>query len=174
MFEDRKKEYEQKLLVRRRNLADLYNQEMELWRKECLAKVETPADRKARIMERAYALRDAREKARLEYVRKKLDDQWRDSCDDARTLDSKALLRFMNDERLNQIKEKREKKQMLSQQEDKFFEEWNRQLEELAKRDAQKNEYRRRVDRETSDGLRRQVIALVTSCLSFSYSFQLD
>lgn len=136
---------------------------MELWRKECLAKVETPADRKARIMERAYALRDAREKARLEYVRKKLDDQWRDSCDDARTLDSKALLKFMNEERLNQIKEKKQKKQMLSQQEDQFFEEWNRQLEELAKRDSQKNEYRRKIDRETSEGLKRQVISVIIS-----------
>jgi biopolymer transport protein ExbB/TolQ len=82
----------------------------------------------------------------------------------------------MNDERLNQIKEKREKKQMLSQQEDKFFEEWNRQLEELAKRDAQKNEYRRRIDRETSDGLRRQVTTYSNfSCLFLiHFYFQLD
>jgi hypothetical protein len=146
--------------MRRRRLGDLYNQEIEQWRRECLAKIETPADRKARIMEKAYALRDAREKARLEQVKKKLDDQWRDSCDDARTLDSKATLKFMNDERIRQIQEKKERKQLLSKQEDQFLEEWNRQLEELAKRDQQKADYRHRIDRDTTQGIRNQVRSL--------------
>lgn len=138
-------------------MTELYNQEIEGWRKECLAKIETPADRKARIMQKAYALRDAREKARLEYVKQRLDDQWRESCDDARTLDSKALLKFMNEERLNQIREKVQKRQSLSAQEDQFLAEWNRQLDELARRDAEKAEYRRKIDRETSEALRSQV-----------------
>jgi hypothetical protein len=56
-------------------------------------------------MERAYALRDAREKERLRIVRDKLDEQWRDACDDARTLDSKAMTKFMNEQRLQQIQD---------------------------------------------------------------------
>ena len=108
-------------------------------------------------MERAYALRDAREKARQDFVKEKLDQQWRDSCDDARTLDSKAMVKFMNDERVRQIKEKVQRKQMLTSQENDFLAEWNRQLDLLAKRDAEKAELRRRVDRETSEAIRAQM-----------------
>lgn len=115
-----------------------------------------------RIMERAYQLRDTREKARQEYVQKRLDDQWRDSCDDARTLDSKAMVKFLNQERLRQIQEKIERKQQLSSQEDSFLVEWNRQLDELAKRDTEKAEYRRRIDRETSEAVRNQVREKIT------------
>jgi hypothetical protein len=108
-------------------------------------------------MERAYELRDAREKSRQEYVQKRLDDQWRDSCDDARTLDSKAMVKFLNQERLRQIQDKVERNQKLSSQENNFLEEWNRQLEELAKRDMEKNGHRRRIDKETSDAVRAQI-----------------
>lgn len=109
-------------------------------------------------MERAYALRDAREKTRQEYVQQRYDDQWRASCDDARTLDSKAMVKFMNDERIRQIREKIDRKQQLSHQEDSFLAEYNRQMEELERRDKEKAEYRRRVDRETSEAVLRQVL----------------
>lgn len=108
-------------------------------------------------MQRAYALRDAREKARQEYVRKRYDDQWRDSCDDARTLDSKAMVIFMNKERIKQIEEKLEKKRELSAQENSFLAEWNRQLDELERRDREKREHRERVNHETSEAIRAQI-----------------
>lgn len=116
-------------------------------------------------MERAYALRDAREKSRQEYVRRRLDDQWRDSCDDARTLDSKALVLHMNKERLGQIAEKMKSKQNLSSQENSFLAEWNRQLDEVERRDQEKREHRRRVDQETSEAIRAQV------CIYISHIF---
>lgn len=110
-----------------------------------------------RIMQRAYALRDAREKERQEFVRQRYDDQWRDSCDDARTLDSKAMLLYMNQERLRQIQEKVSRKQDLSKQENSFLAEWNRQLDELERRDREKNENRQRVNNETSAAIRKQI-----------------
>lgn len=157
MFEEKKKSYDENLAIRRKKLAALYNEEMEGWQYEVLGKVETQEDRKSRIMQKAYALRDAREKDRQEFVKQRLDDQWRDSCDDARTLDSKAMTLFMNQERIRQIQEKIQRKQQLSSQEGSFLEEWNRQLEALAKKDSDKEEYRRRVDKETADGLRQQM-----------------
>jgi hypothetical protein len=48
-----------------------------------------------RIVERAYALRDAREEERRKYVQEKYDDQWRGACDGVRTMDSKALTLHM-------------------------------------------------------------------------------
>lgn len=110
-----------------------------------------------RIKERAYQLRDARESARQAEVKAKYDLQWRDACDDARTLDSKAMLRYMNQQRLEQIEEKKRRRAQLSQQENAFFDEWNRQLEALAARDAEKRAQRARIDKETSDEIKAQV-----------------
>jgi hypothetical protein len=173
MIETKKKEYEVKLLERRKKLAKLYNEELEEWRQEELRKIETPEDRKQRIMEKAYALKEAREQSRQEYVQKRLADQWKDSCDDARTLDSKAMVMFLNQERIKQIHEKMKRKEDLSRQENSFLSEWNRQLEELAKRDQQKAEYRRKIDRETSQAIKSQVIFtfLLYSFLFFNFFF---
>jgi hypothetical protein len=160
-------------------LADLYNYEIEAWRAEAIARVETQEDRKARsvlvfgcglqsliesylsihdrIMERAYALRDARENERKAIVKQKYDAQWRDACDDARTLDSKAMTIYMNQERIRQIEEKKSRKQQLSVQENDFVEEWNRQMDALAARDEAKRALRRQIDSETSAKIREQV-----------------
>lgn len=48
-----------------------------------------------RIIERAYALRDAREEQRRKIVEEKYNQQWRDACDDVRAMDSKALALHM-------------------------------------------------------------------------------
>eukprot|EP01038_Epipyxis_sp_PR26KG_P009722 gene9722-13082_t len=153
----KKKQYEQDLLNRRKKIADLYNDEIEMWRAEILAKVETQEDRKARIMERAYALREARETDRQKFVHAKLEEQWRDANDDARTLDSKAMTLKMNQERIAQIQEKISRKQNLSSQENSFLTEWKRQLDEMEKRNKEKEDNRRRIDHETSNEIRNQI-----------------
>lgn len=43
-----KKEYGKELYHRKRELADIYNREMEIWQDEFMARVETQDDRKAR------------------------------------------------------------------------------------------------------------------------------
>ncbi len=111
---------------------------MESWREEALAAAETLEDRKKRIMDRAYALRDKREQTRAEHVKKALDNQWRDACDDARTLDSKAMVRFVNEERLAQIEEKIRRKQQLSIAENDFYADWLKQLELYDKKEGEK------------------------------------
>ncbi len=91
-----------------------------------LNKTEAQEDRKARIMERAYALRDARERERQKLVEAAYNQQWRDSCDDARTLDSKTLDKFMHAERIRQIQEKKQRNEVLSQRENDWLNEWNK------------------------------------------------
>ena len=93
-----------------------------------------------RIMERAYALRDSRERKRIDQVTVAMDKQWRDACDDARTLDSEALLLYVNRERLAQIDEKIKRKQSLSAEEQKYNSEWRRQLDEQEARDRAKSD----------------------------------
>ncbi len=48
MFERMKRDQQVNLLERQRQLAELYNSEMDQWRAEALARVETQEDRKAR------------------------------------------------------------------------------------------------------------------------------
>ena len=80
-------------------------------------------------MERAYALRDAREESRRKVVQERLDEQWRDACDDARLLDSKALTHHMSKERHQQIQDKIMRNKELSRNENDFMAAWNHQLE---------------------------------------------
>ena len=115
-------------------------------------------DRKSRIMERAYALRDAREESRQKLVQSKLDLQWREACDDARTLDSKAMRKFMNQERLKQIQDKIKRQEQVSVTENSFLAEWNKQLDEVAARDRNKQDAKDRLTKETADAVKQQMI----------------
>ena len=94
-FEQLRREKEQDLFDRRRELAALYNDEIADWRIKIANLGETREDVQARIMKKAYALRDARESAREKFIKGCYDAQWRDACDDARSLDSKAMTKFM-------------------------------------------------------------------------------
>lgn len=157
LLESRKAEWEVELYNRRCMLAELYNEEITGWRNEVLSKVESQESRKERIMERACALRDARESQRLKLVQEKYDIQWRDACDDARTLDSKAMTQHMNKSRLQQIEDKIVRKTELSKNENSFLAEWNRQLDEVAARDKAKQDNKARISKETSDHVQQQI-----------------
>jgi uncharacterized protein YaiI (UPF0178 family) len=64
----------------------------------CLTQVVLKSDSRiysTRMIERAYALRDARENERRKIVKEKTQQQWRNACDDVRILDSKALTQYM-------------------------------------------------------------------------------
>ena len=54
MFEQKKKEYEDNLISRRKRLADIYNYEIEQWRSEVLVKEETIEERKAKYAQAMY------------------------------------------------------------------------------------------------------------------------
>ena len=108
-------------------------------------------------MERAYALRDAREEQRRNFVQEKLDLQWRDACDDARALDSKALTMFMKKERAQQIESKRRNNEEVSRSENAFMDEWNRQLQIMHDKDVEKRNKQKKADMDNAEGLREQV-----------------
>lgn len=143
--------------MRRHELARLYNAEIQAWRDEVLAKAETQESRKEKIMERAYALRDKRESTRADFVKDALDRQWRDSCDDARLLDSKAMLQFVNTERLAQIQEKIKRKEKLSMQENDFYAAWQQHLAEYDRKEEEKMRKREHNQSSTLDGIRSQI-----------------
>ncbi|CAM9443399.1 unnamed protein product [Ectocarpus sp. 12 AP-2014] len=106
------------LLARRRRVADLYNREMEQWEHEILNSAETMEERKTRILEKATKLKNAREAARRNYVQECYDRQWRDACDDARTLDSKANTEWVTAQRWEQVAEKAAREEENARQEE--------------------------------------------------------
>jgi len=153
----KKEEQEVLLYNRRRDLALLYNNEMEIWRAEVFSKAEDVEAVKARIMEKAYALRDARNAAKADFVQRAYDAQWRDSCDDARSLDSRALTKFMHAERVRQMEEKKANKENNKDAENEYFAEWTRQLNAMEERDRAKQAARAKANADTAAGLEQQM-----------------
>ena len=108
-------------------------------------------------MDRAYALRDERERARQDHVKLSLDRQWRDACDDARTLDSEALLALVSSQRKAQIDEKIRNKHHLTDDEIKFNEDWKVHVEALEMAEKKKDEHRRKLEDENTRRIKEQV-----------------
>jgi len=108
-------------------------------------------------MQRAYALRDSREAARNEFVQRAYDDQWRDQCDDARSLDSIAMTKYMNAERIAQMEQKIKMKQELNSNENDYLDEWKRQLDAIEAKDKAKRDFRHQRNMDTAKGLVEQM-----------------
>jgi len=77
---------------RRAAMQRLYESEMNGWKVMLANQEETLDERKERIRERAYLLKNQRESERKNFVKEMYDKQWRDACDDARSLDSQAIM----------------------------------------------------------------------------------
>ena len=65
---------------------------MNHWKYLLANQAETLSERKERIRARAHMLKDRRENERKEFVQEMYAKQWRDANDDARTLDSQAIM----------------------------------------------------------------------------------
>lgn len=146
-----------RLFDRRHNLAALYNKEIEQWKQQVVSNVETIEERKDRIMGKAYALRDARETARLEYVHEAYKRQWRDANDDSRTLNSNEMTKFMGRERIRQMQDNIEKKSKEGSDNEAFLKEWQRQLDVIEAKDQAKQERRRKANMDQQAGLHKQM-----------------
>ena len=118
---------------RRRSLTALYNDEMASWTAEINDIGESPGERKEALRARATALRDAREKDRREFVESCYQKQWRDQCDDARTLDSKAMMKFVSSDRKVQESQKLDVKAQAAVDEAAYVDEWRVRMDELEK-----------------------------------------
>ncbi|RHY34161.1 hypothetical protein DYB32_002480 [Aphanomyces invadans] len=94
-----KNQDESNLASRRLKLASLMNAELETWKQMCLHNVETPEERKQKMIARATELKTRREAARKNFVEEKRQQQYRESCDDNRTLESAFILSQVVQER---------------------------------------------------------------------------
>lgn len=148
---------DQKLLTRRQELATLYNKEMENWKLELLSKVETVEERKQRVMEKAYELKLNREQEKQRFIQDCYDRQWRDSNDEARTLDSAALQTFCNNERMQQLEEKSRSNQKLTIEENEWLQQWRRQLDLMEQQEIGDRAYRFNNEVMTKEQIKEQI-----------------
>lgn len=118
-------------------------------------------------MERAYELRDQRERIRQQAVKEALDRQWREACDDARTLDSEALLSQCDKERKAQMQEKLQRKQNLKNSENDFNEAWLEHVTQMENAEKEKDARRHRLEKENKAMLKDQVISSIKSNILF-------
>lgn len=135
-----KNQQESQLHSRRQRLAELYNREMEEWKQACLANMETPEDRKQKMIQRALELKERRERDRMAIVEEKLLQQYRESCDDLRVEDSRKLTKLVVRDRESQLEERKR-----IEEEEKLIEV---RMAQLWEEDRLKKEERERRDRE--------------------------
>lgn len=145
------------LFERKKQLAALYNAEMAHWKASVLNKVETVEDRKKRIKDKAFALKEARDTASQELIKKCLDLQWRDSCDDARLLDSRAMTRFMARERQRQIEERKNRNQSGGEEEEKLLAQLQKEADKLNEKENMKVKMQHDAALATQDAIARQI-----------------
>ncbi|GLD91867.1 hypothetical protein PINS_up000400 [Pythium insidiosum] len=131
---------ESQLHSRRLRLAELYNREMEEWKEACLANVETPEDRKQKMIQRALELKERRERERLALAEEKRMQHYRESCDDLRVEDSKKIQQMVLKDRGSQLEERKRLEEEERKFEDKMAQLWHE--------DRLKKEERERRDRE--------------------------
>jgi cilia- and flagella-associated protein 53 len=108
-------------------------------------------------MEKAYALRDQREAERRKFVEEAYERVWKDSCDDLRDLDGRALDKFMGLEREKQVQEKQERKALEEANANAYYAEWSKRLDAIANADKAKQEVRAEANARTARGLQEQM-----------------
>lgn len=85
--------------------------EEQIYMSEIAVRQETVLERQARMRERAKELRDKRETERKEFVEEKLEQRWRDQCEEMRSLLTKKHQDEVCLERSEQLRLKTERKE---------------------------------------------------------------
>lgn len=109
------------------------------------------------MIERAYALLDAREEIKQRFVKERYQDQWRETCNDMRVLDSKAMTFQISKDRVKQICEKDAIKVQLSMDDNLIQHEWTKQTERSHEIQIEKAIKKQHADQVAAVGLNNQV-----------------
>uniref|UniRef100_A0A3P9DAW4 Cilia- and flagella-associated protein 53 n=2 Tax=Haplochromini TaxID=319058 RepID=A0A3P9DAW4_9CICH len=130
---------------RRRRLAELLEVEEQQFLQEMEEKKETTLEKEAKMREKAKALRHKRESERQQLVSEKLEQQFREQCEELRSICSRLTEQQVSQERTAQVRS-RQAQQRRQQEEDLLFSElWagdGRAKEELEGARAQSRRHR--------------------------------
>eukprot|EP00936_MAST-01D_sp_MAST-1D-sp1_P001102 g1102.t1 len=145
------------LQARRHELAALYNAEMKAWQDEVYNRVETAEDRKESLRRRAEALREERERQDALFVAEKRQQQWLNSADDLRLLESQASLLDVAERRRVQLEEKRLAQLQQLEEDRRWGEAWEADRVKKTQREADDLAKQKRINSEMREDLDLQV-----------------
>lgn len=101
------KQDEEQLRARQKELQSRYSNEMSQWKEKLLESMNVTKEQQLEtIRQRAFALRENREKERLEFVEKCYHRQWKDGCDELRALESKETTNRLLEDRQKSVSRK--------------------------------------------------------------------
>jgi len=145
---------------RRDRLRSLLESDEKQYLLEMDAKEETVIERQAKMREKAKALKEKRECERLNVVQEKLEQQWRENCEELRSTVSHRHTHQVATERLEQLRIQDDMK--LAQREDEiaFADLWHADMLAKARKEEQQTERQMSANREMLSVLNKQVAAV--------------
>ncbi|XP_037122632.1 cilia- and flagella-associated protein 53 [Syngnathus acus] len=118
---------------------------------------ETPSERQAQMRERAKSLHDAREAQRRQVVAQKLDQQFREQCQELREAQSKRRFLQVCEERAAQLRSQRELALARQREDDMFQQLWRADAHAKEERERREATQARRCDQMQMECLRQQL-----------------
>jgi hypothetical protein len=109
---------------RRARLAAMLTAEDEQYRMEFAGLAESSADRAKRLVKEARRLKTEREDKRRAFAEEQLERQWKEGCDDLRTIDSSFFKQHCASEVQKQIEEKKGRRAHSEQEKQRWAAEW--------------------------------------------------
>ncbi|KAM5192864.1 cilia- and flagella-associated protein 53 [Mantella aurantiaca] len=149
-------EYHLQIEERRDRLKALLETEELKYIQEMESMEETTLERQAKMRERARSLRDKREKERLALVAEKRDQQFREQCEELRTLKSRMHQTEVCTERMAQLVLKEELEKQRKEEENLFAELWERDRLAKVENEEKKTQKQKELNREMLDVLQAQ------------------
>ncbi|OCU02689.1 cilia- and flagella-associated protein 53 isoform X2 [Xenopus laevis] len=137
-------EYKMHLNERRERLSTLLEREEMAYIKEMEAMEETTLERQAKMRERVKSLREKREKERMDFIAEKRDQQFREQCEELRSLRSQIHLNEVCTERMAQIVLKEELNRQRKEEDTIFDQLWEQ--DRLAKEEQEEKKRQKRIE----------------------------
>ncbi len=127
---------------------------------EMEASQETMLERQAKMRDRAKFLKEKREKERLGVVAEKLDQRWREECEELRSTLTRRHMDEVCLERGDQLRIKAEIDEQNKADEQMYADLWHQDMLAKAAREEKEAQERHARNRETLDTLQKQKAAL--------------
>lgn len=134
----------QKLQLRQRKLAELYQKDEAIQRQHLAALRETSEQKARRLVTKARELKKAREEKRKTFAQDMYNKQWIAACDDLRNIGSEQYMRYCREQIADQRQEKAQRQSSEQREEAEWARLWE---EERLKRIEEENEQQRQRQR---------------------------
>jgi len=145
------------LEARRNKLRTMLTAEDEGYRIELASQAEAPADRAKRLVKEARRRKEEREEKRKQFVEEQLERQWKDGCDDLRTIDSQFFNLHCRSEVLKQVEDHKMRQMEQEADRSRWANEWESARLKGMEMDKKHAEARAQALLENRRDLRRQM-----------------